>query len=230
MTLQEILDNVLLESGMGTETAYATNSDDAVKRLVALANRSADYLSSCHPWQALRKTYSFTLSTDTQYPLPTDFRELIPDTTYADSYYDPVDMRTDPGVWRYIKTNGISTGPRYRMRILGGLIEVNEPNSGDSISFEYLSNQAVADSGGTRKQRFTADTDTFVLDDDLLTADTLWRHARLVGLPQWQDLRGEAIKLKVEREGAEAGSKMLIGGEYAEPGGHPYTPLWVNNA
>ena len=240
MTLKEMLDSVLLESGMGTEPVYATNSDEAYNRLVNLANRAADYLASCHAWQALRKTYTLTLTSDEEYDLPSDFRELIPDTAYADSYYDPIDMRTDPGVWRYMKTNNISTGPRYRFRILGGKIQVVQPNVGDTVTFEYVSNMPVFygvvldDQDGDAEtifyqQRFTADNQEWVLDDEMLIMDILWRHKRLIGQPDYQEARGDATRRKVQQQGVEAGSKTIIGGEYAEPGGVPYTPLWVNN-
>jgi len=229
VTLKEILDSVLLESGMGTETAYATNSDEAYQRLVNLANRSADYLSSTWPWQRLRKTYTFTLTDAEGYPLPDDFRELIPDTAFADSYVSPVDMRTDASAWRYMQTNGTSTGPRYRFRLLGGEIKVHSPSVGDTVSFEYVSDLPVRGDDGSEKRRFTADLDTWVLDDELLITDILWRHMRLLGMPDWQDHRAESNRRKTLLQGVEAGSKTIVGGDYAEPTGEPYTDLWVDN-
>jgi len=101
MTLSEILDSVLLESGMDTETAYATSSKDEVLRLINLANRSARRIATDWKWQKLRKVYSFSLTEATTYDLPTDFRELVPDTTFMASNLEAVDMRPHPSEWRY---------------------------------------------------------------------------------------------------------------------------------
>ena len=112
MTLKEMLDAVMLESGLTTSTAYIGASDDATLRLVNLANRSAVMLSTGYNWQALRTSHLFTLTTDTEYDLPTDFRALIADTGFADSYIWPVDFVTDPSLWAYLKSSTAAVGPR----------------------------------------------------------------------------------------------------------------------
>lgn len=44
------------------------------------------------------------------------------------------------------------------------------------LVFDYISNYPVQAANGTLKETFTADTDTFVLDDDLLELDVKWRY------------------------------------------------------
>ena len=230
MTLQEILDSVLLESGMGTETAYVASNDDTVIRLVNLANRSARRIATGHDWQALLQTYSFSLTDETSYDLPTDIRAFIADTTFVDSYLFGVDMRTRPQLWHYLQVNTTGTGPRYRMRVMDNKIEVYQPQSGDTISFEYLTDHPVmATDGTTSKKKFTLDSDTWRLDDDLLIMDLIWRYKKLIGLPDWQLDIAESKAYARTVMGQEAAAKTIIGSDGSEyPVGVPHTQLWIN--
>ena len=229
MTLQEILDAVLLECGMDTETVYATSSKDAVLRLVKLANRAARSIATAHHWQALVSTYTFSLTSATTYDLPSDWRCIVPDTTYTDSTIDPVNMRVMPGDWRYLQVNSSGSGPRYNMRVMGDKIHVYSPNSGDEISFEYISDHAVMDTDGSTTQKlFDADTDTWRLDDDLLIMCLVWRLKKLLGLPDWQVDIVEYKSYLRTTIGQDAPAKTIVSsdpGDYTLP--EPHTDTWI---
>jgi len=228
MTLSEILDAVLLESSVDTENVYYASTDPAVRRLVAMADRSASRLAAAHDWQALRRTYTLTLDSNTDYALPSDFGALVADTAFQDSYIHPIDMRTDPEYWGYLQSASSGVGPRARFRILGDRLHVYAPQSGQTVRYEYLSNHPIVDTDGTTtKQRWEADTDTFRLDDDLLVMDLVWRYQRLIGLEAWQDHRTEFMSHMRTVKGREAGAKTIIGGEYDMRFGEPYTDLWL---
>lgn len=230
MNLAGMLDSVLLESGMDTESAYVAATDDAVLRLVYLANRAARSIATNYDWQALIRTFTFSLTTETKYALPTDIRAFVADTAYADSYLFGVDMRTRPQLWRYLQVNTTGTGPRYRMRVFGDKIQVYQPQSGDEITFEYISdNPVMAVDGTTSKKTFTVDTDTWRLDDDLLVMDIIWRYKKLLGL-DWQVDAAEYKTYLRTVQGQQAPAKTIIGTDGSEiPLGDPYTNTWVNN-
>ena len=223
MTLEEILDSVLLESGMDTETSYVGNSKDAVVRLVNLANRSIANLS-VWPWQALRRTWSFTLSDDTQYTLPTDFGSFIPDTMYNSNYLGTVNFPTDASDWHFLQSSSGGTGSRVRARFIGDVVEIYEPTSGDTMRVEYRSKYPVLDSGGTAKQRFTVDSDTSRINDDLLTQDIIWRYKKLIGLDYQADLM-ECKSLEQTLKGQDGAAQTITPGQSAEFDG-PYYNLW----
>lgn len=228
LTLKEIIDTVLLEAGLATETAYADSDDDAIKRYVNLANRSLVRLRR-HPWQALRKSWDFSLSTDTQYDLPADFGYLIPDTFYTDQSLYPVDLPANSGTWSYLKVSESSTGVMVQARLLGGKLHINSPNSGSVMRVEYVTKHAVVPASGDNKERFTADTDTTLIDDDLLTMDLLWRVKKLHGM----DYRGDQDEFgfyELHLKGDDAGSKTIVPGADEDLSTEPYTDLWVNNA
>ena len=224
LTLKEILDAAMHESGMPTEAAYASSNDDAIKRMLYIANRALEDLAR-YPWQVLLKRYTFTLTDSTTYSLPPDYRAIVPDTMYTDSHLWPVDFPTDRAEWAYLKASGGGTGTRVQMRLLADQIEIYEPSVGEEIAFEYISSKPVLDTDGvTYKQRFAADTDTCVLDDELLTLAIIWRYKKLVGLTDWQvDLAEYKTRERVLK-GQEAGAQTIVPGRETLTG--PYYDLW----
>ena len=223
MTLEEILDSVLLESGMDTESTYVGNSKDAVARLVNLANRSLANLAQW-PWQALRRTWSFTLSTDTSYTLPDDFGFFVPDTMYNSNYLGPVNFPSDASDWHYLQSSSGGAGDRVRARFLGNVVEIYEPTSGDTMRVEYVSKYAVLDTGGTAKQRFTVDTDTPRINDELVTQDIIWRYKKLIGLDYQADLL-ETKALEQKLHGQDGAAQTITPGQM-ESTSYPYYNLW----
>lgn len=225
MTLKEILDDVLMLSGADPETSYVDQGTAEVERLVALANRSATAIAQW-PWQVLRSRYTFTLTSDTEYELPSDFRSFIPDTMYTTGEVWGADFPTDTGMWAYLQASSGATGARFQMRVLGGKLQVYEPESGREVSFEYVSKTPIlAADGTTKKERFTADTDTWRLDDDLLIKDLTWRYMKMVGLPDWQVDALDFKNYQTIKRGDDKGAKTLIPGEGLTMEG-PYYNLW----
>lgn len=222
MTLSEILDTVQLECGLSTYDAYAEAADEAVKRLLYFANRSISNLSR-YPWQALRKTYTFTLTDDTSYTLPGDYRALIQDTMYTDSHLWPVDFPANEAEWAYLQASSGGTGPQVRVRLLGNTLNIYEPTAGETIRVEYLSNTPVIASDNTRKEKFTADTDSPVLDSDLVTQDIIWRYKKLLGMDFTPDL-AEFKSLERILRGQEAGAQTIR--PHQPEGDSPYYNLW----
>lgn len=225
MTLKEILDQVLRLSGAGTESAYAGSGDDSIERLVDIANRSATDLKKW-PWQALRSRYEFTLTTATQYDLPDDFQAFIPDTMYSDNHVIPADFPTETGLWSYLQATSGGTGARYNVRWYGGNLHVYEPDSGQAVSFEYLSNNPVLDTDGTTaKTYFDADTDTFRLDDELLLRDVLWRYKKLVGIDDWQVDAADFQRYEAIKKGQDGAARTFYPSD-GEVVSDPYYNLW----
>lgn len=224
MTLQEMLDEVLLLSGMGTETAYATSTDDAVLRLVTLANQAAISIAQFE-WQGLRAIYSFTMTASDTYPLPDDYKAFIPDTMFVDGTL--VDIPTGTTTWNYLDSIAGASGALWNMRLMGDLIHVYGPVDGTEVRFEYSSKYPVLDASEAPKARFTADTDTFRLDDELLIKETLWRYKKLMGLADWQVDAADAKAYERYAKGNDKSAKTITPCASERQLGDPYTPLWV---
>lgn len=226
LTLKQLIDEALLVSGLPTETAYASSTDDAVKRLLSIANRSATKLGA-YPYQALRDTHIFTLSSsDTQYDLPADWRGYLPDTAYGDSRTWGMDFPATKEKWAWLQSSTGGSGVRIKARILGDKIEVYQPNDAEEIRIEYWSSHPVlATDGTTTKERFSLDTDTFRLDDELIILDLTWRIKALHEFADWQIARGEFERYQLNYRGREAGAQTINPGEVLRAG-EPYYDTW----
>ena len=116
----------------------------------------------------------------TIYDLPPDY-ETITDNTHWDKtkhwqMLGPVDAQQ----WQWLKSGYISTGPRVRWRILGNEFQIWPPyNTQEYLGFEYRSKGFVRDSAGNVKNSFTADTDTTVLDDDVIALATKLKYFQI---------------------------------------------------
>jgi hypothetical protein len=105
------------------------------------------------------------------YPLPSDWSKQIPQTEWDRSNRWPLLGPNSPQDWQSFKSGIVYAGPRLRFRIQGNTIAINPPPSANlNLAFEYISKSWVlAADGVTYKNKFTADTDTFVFDDSLMT-------------------------------------------------------------
>ena len=73
--------------------------------------------------------------------------------------------------------------PRYRYRIVRHrLLLTPTPPAGHSLAFEWLSKWWIQDIAGTIKERFTADTDSFLVERELLKLGLAWRWRKAKGL------------------------------------------------
>jgi len=227
MTLQEMLDAVLLRSGLSTESSYAANTDDAVNRMVAFANEALSEISR-YEWQAIKKIHEFTLSTETIYPLPDDFKAIIPDTFYTQNRLYAVTL-INPSDWGYLQATTGGSGFNVNARILADSIQIYQPTDGDVLRFEYTIKYPVLN-GTTKKETFTADDDTWKLDDELLIKCIKYKYQFVIGLDTTTDANG---KTKTEREfdkyerllkGQDSGSQMITPGPRVFSS--PYFDLW----
>lgn len=228
-TLKTILDEVSHAAGFTPAPQYVNGPNDDAKQLVAVANRAATYLSSLIGWSELRTRTTETLTSATEYDLPSDFRMIDPDTFWSVSQNRKVDFPTDREYWAFLKSHSGSTGIRYRARLGGGQLEIHNPTSGDVIAYDYISNHPVLDADATTtKERFDSDTDTFRLSDEMLILESAWRYRRLKQL-EYADLKRDAQAYTNMAIVQSRGAQTVTGTfDEARPPYEPYTDLWVN--
>lgn len=115
-------------------------------------------------------TFTLTFG-QVNYPLPSDWSKQIPQTEWDRSNRWPLLGPNSPQDWQSFKSGIVYAGPRLRFRIQGSTLAINPPPSTNlNLAFEYISKSWVlAADGVTYKSKFTADTDTFIFDDSLMT-------------------------------------------------------------
>lgn len=181
-----------------------------------------DDLAKRGPWQELvvEKTFT-TIAAEDQGATTTVFGS---DFSYILSYeiWDRTQRRVvagpaEPNEWQYRKAVNLS-GPIHVYRIRRGKFLVNPaPTAGHTWALEYVSkNWILAADGTTYKSRFTADTDTLVLPEDLFRMGLAWWWKKEKGLAYAQEFAvyEENIANHMTRAG---GLRVLDMGAREEP-------------
>ena len=187
MSLLSIVQSATKRLGLNTPTAIASATDPAVLQLMELLNEEGKDLSQRTNWQALTAQATFTtVATETQGALSTiapGCKFIINDTIWKRTLRRPVFGPLIPQQWQQMKAMFMQ-GPwnQYRVR-LGNIDFVPAPTAGQSCFFEYVTKNWC--SNGT--DAFTADADTSLLDEEIMTLGLIWRWRAAKGLDYASD-------------------------------------------
>jgi hypothetical protein len=176
--------------GFPSPTVAVASTSQDVLQVVELLNQEGRALAARHDWQALTFEANFTtVATETQGSLSTIIgatqvlKKITDDTIWDRTQQQPVWGPLSPRIWQGNKAL-VLTGPypQYRIRS-NAIIFYPVPTAGHSCYFEYVSKCWATDVGGaTYKVNVSADTDVFLLDEDLIMAGLEWRWLRKKGL------------------------------------------------
>lgn len=221
LSVLSIANNVLLENGFPTVLTIVNT------QIALLIQRSASSIMGL-PLSKSRRTGSIVMTAATTYALPTDFRELVPDTAYIVGNVNSVRWPCPPDEWALLKAGSVNPGAVLIVRQFGTNIQIHNPLNGNTLRYEYLSEALFTDSTGlTPKERFTLDTDLWALDDDLLMMDLRWRWKKAKGLDDWQIDAAEYRSYRNSLIVAENGSQSIsFAPSQDELFVEPYTNLW----
>lgn len=161
-------------------TTFFSSTAPFETEMTNLLNEVAVDICGTADWQGLTKIHTFTGDgTTTAFDKPADYDRMLVGQAMADgaswfwNYTNVPDMNT----WIAIQ-NGFylgATPPGWWMLFGDQFQFAPPPASAARAMFPYISNLIARDSGGAPKAAFTTDTDTFVLDERLLTLGVIWR-------------------------------------------------------
>lgn len=168
-------------------SVVSNTSDQIAQQAWRLANLSGKSLYRRHPWQALHKEYTFTLSEGVQeYALPTDYGYVVHDTTHNRSEQWQVAFPITAQSWQHLKAQGTGATINMRGRIRGDNIEfydtVGAGQDGQTIALEYISKNWCVSDVGASLSGYGADTDAALLDEHLILLDVIWRLKNAKGI------------------------------------------------
>jgi hypothetical protein len=222
ITLLNAAKQVLGESGFDVPTGVVSADD---KTFLYVACKSIRQLRAWQ-WQILVKSTTIAMTTATDYALASDFLAYVPDTLWSNGGMRPVNMPVTPNGWTILKS-GIGLNPgQFNCRFIGGRLHVQNPEDGGTLRYEYVSKNALTDTGGTSKEMFTADTDICLLDDELFLADLKWRYKKEKGIDDWQVDFKEFERYRKERQGQDRGSQTLYPTQVLEAPVRPWFNQW----
>jgi hypothetical protein len=202
MTILSMCQQVAREVGVQVPSTVINNNDTTVAIFLAMAQNEGKTLSKGkipsmlgrHNWTALIKEFTFNTANNTpSYLLSTfvgaDFDRFINDTFWNRSSHRKMTLYT-PQEWQLVKSGIVAqVGIEQKWRIKQKAIFIHPtPTDIEIIAGEYLSNRWCQSSGGTAQSFWNADTDTGILDEDLMVKGIKWRYLRKIGEPYFDEL------------------------------------------
>ena len=157
MTLLTICQDAANIIGIPQPAAVTSSTDTSVIQLLSVANQEGKSLVRSYPWNVITKEGSFT-------------------TAAAESQ----------GAMTTIAT--VSSGVTNYFRFRGNLLIIQpNPTVSQSVFFEYISkNWVIASGSSANADKFSGDSQTSVLEEDLITLGVVWRFLKIKGLPYEQ--------------------------------------------
>lgn len=214
MNLLQVVQQFCLRSGIPSPTTVTGSTDTQVLQVQALLEEEGADLSARGDWESLTNEATHTtVATESQGAITTiasnGFRHIKNKTIWDRTDRLPVIGPINQRQWQALKAV-VMTGPRYQFRIRGGLLLVNPvPTAGHDWAFEYISkNWIISEDGLTNKRLFTADTDEFLLPDELLLMGLRWRWMREKGLDYAELFATYEAQVK-DAIGRDAGKPVL---------------------
>lgn len=179
---------------------YAS-SDNNLAFLLSMIEKTINELKDEFIWPELTRQATITLVDGTgTYALPTDYDRRLSETLWNTTQRWPLLGPTDAVQWETIKSGLVTTLPRQRYRVFGynpPLFNIDPvptaSEAGQTILYEYISSYAIQTGSGpaTYGERFTADTNTVLLDGWMIVDGTVWRYKRERG-QEYETLRADA--------------------------------------
>jgi hypothetical protein len=192
MSVLTIVQSACLRLGLTSPNAVATSTDSQYLQLLELLNEEAKDLSKRTEWQFLLREASFTtVATEIQGTVSTimpGMSYIINDTIWNRTIRRPVFGPLGAQYWQQQKAM-FTAGPWNQYRIKqNNLVFFPAPAAGQSCYFEYVSDYYATDStGATPKEKFTADSDLSLHDEEILTLGLVWRWKANKGLDYGTD-------------------------------------------
>lgn len=193
--LKELVQDVCARTGIKRPLVVATSTDTQVTQLLGLLHEGVEELAiETRPLSFLLKEFTFALlAQEDQGTLTTvcgePVRYILNDVLWNRTLRLPIFGPLSASKWQEYKAYGI-TGPSSEYRIRGDkLLMIPSPTAGHTLGGEFVRRYTVIASGGLAptKEKFTADTDTSIIPDDLLIASLRWRWKREKSLPYAED-------------------------------------------
>jgi hypothetical protein len=192
MTALELVTQFCQETGLPVPGGLIGATEGHAVQMRALLQKVIMDLSQ-YNWQQQNRYVTWTsISGEDQgalkdiFGVDMDYLRLIPNTFWDNTEMRPVFGPVTEEVWAYYKA-AVNPGPIYQYIIKQNRLLMS-PNmvAGHTMSVQMYSNLKVVSSGGTLKQSFTADDDSFVFPDITVLRGLTWNWAKKKG-EDWSD-------------------------------------------
>jgi len=206
LTLLTIAQSAIREIGsINVPSTIVANTDPLAVQILALAQRSLKTIALDYKWQVLLATHTFSTANGTAtYALPADYHRFANLTFWDRTNYEMIEGPVSPAKFEYLRSSSTaSVGMWKYFRIAADLFAIYPtPSAVETIAYQYYSKYPI-----TGKAAYSADSDTPLIDEDLLTIDLRWRFLQAKGLDfehEKQEYMGRLAALIIRDGGKDA--------------------------
>lgn len=195
MSLLTTIQNAADRIGVVRPSSVIGSTDQQTLRLLGYAQQEVKELGRKYDWQKLVKEVTFS-STATAVQtsagstvVPDDFDRIKDGTFFNRSEKREVYGPLSAEEWQYTQSI-VERVFVEAFRFRGDqLLLTPGDTSGDTIAFEYVSGKGVLQANGTATAVWTADADTAVLNEELITQGIVWRFKAAQGFDYAEEYR-----------------------------------------
>lgn len=182
---------------------YAATSSDMVSMRTVI-DEVVQQIIDANEWPALQEFTTITGDGVTEtFPLPSDYDRMAKNSQIWSTDMPQYPLRQSGSTDDWIAARIQDIGEWHRQFLIRGTRISFYPVLGDGavVDFSYLSKNAVLGADSTLKPAFTADTDTFVLNERLLTLGIIWLWKSRKGIDYSEEMATfqEALAREVTR-------------------------------
>ena len=197
-----------IASTAGIDTTYQISGTGINQATYIDAVPSGTALTLSQPATATATGTTFNLC-KVKYAMPTDFDRVIDNTDWDKSKHWQMVGPETAQQWAWLTSGFIASGSQIRFRIFGTYFVIwPMVSSTETLGFDYVSSYWAADSTGTAKAAFTADTDTCIFPDRLMVLALKLKFWQIKGFDTGSLERDYLIELNISKAN-DAGSPTL---------------------
>lgn len=211
MTALTIVGQACARLGITAPTALFSSTDDQIIQLRNLMNQEGAELGkggpTDHAWGILttEKTFTTTAAAIQTSAVPTDFGWFINDTMWNRTARIKMVGPVGADEWQNYQAISLIALPNAVFRFRGGnLIIYPTPVAGQTAAYEYVSKYWASGS----QSAMTADSDTALLDETLITLGVIWRFLAAKGLDYAETFRTYQMEV-TKAIGRDGGRRKL---------------------
>ncbi|WP_068305819.1 hypothetical protein [Pararhodobacter sp. CCB-MM2] len=168
-TALQIAQDAAVKLGLDTPSMLFSSTDRTEIELRRALIEAADKIAHSHDWQDLLTVETHTGDgTTTEYAVPDDFLRMPKDSNVWSTRWQAPLTKVSPEEWLNLDVRAFDVVCGVWSIFGGNFVHKPALASGENARFWYVSSEAVKNSSGTAKAAFTADDDTFRLDDRTL--------------------------------------------------------------
>lgn len=218
MTALTICQNATGRLGLDQPSAVFSSTDPQIIQLRTLMNEEGLALTRDPDmsWTVLMTQTTFTtVAQEVQTnAVPTDFGWYLDDTMWNRTTMIKIAGPTMPEEWQAYKAIQVLSLPAAIFRFRGGdILMYPTQTAGQTVAYEYSSTYWVSGS----KTAMTADTDTALISEEIITLGLMWRFLKAKGSDYSEEYRTYQLAKQsaIGRDGGKR--KVYLGGGVRNP-------------